>query len=174
MNSPTPLPTRAAKLAAIIEAVGEGTPIKQAVRDNGISLPTFNEWLSQDRDAAISYARAREIRADALVDEALHIADTETDASKARNQIDIRRWIATKHHSRVYGDRVDLNVSQTLDITATLAEARTRIIRPVCDQLPVTDVQTLDLTGLRVPGALDKQSVDRPTGGADDVPDIFS
>ena len=49
-----------------------------------------------------------EIRADILADEALHIADNENDASKARNQIQVRQWLASKLYAKRYGDRIAL------------------------------------------------------------------
>ena len=160
-----------AVLMRIISDILEGNQLKVAVKNAGISLTSFNTWLSGDREAAVAYSRARELCADVLVDEAKEIADTEPDASKARNQIDIRKWIASKHHSRVYGDRVDVNVSQTIDISTTLQEAKARLLRPVRDQLGVSDAQVIDMPRLIPTGARDTQSVDRPKG--DEVPDIF-
>jgi hypothetical protein len=93
---------------------------------------------------AVSYARATEIRADLMADEVITIADCEvTDPQRARNQMQARQWLASKQHSRRYGDRIDLNVSQTLDVSVTLAEARARLLRPVSDQLTIDHEETL-------------------------------
>jgi len=54
------------------------------------------------------YARAREDQADWHADEIVAIADTETDAAKARNRIDARKWKAAKLKPKVYGDRVNV------------------------------------------------------------------
>jgi hypothetical protein len=56
-----------------------------------------------------------------------------------------------------YGDRIDLNVSQSLDITAILTDARARL-RPMSDQLPVIDCEVIDTKQLTSNGATDNQS----------------
>ena len=42
--------------------------------------------------------------------------------------IDARRWIASKHNARLYGDRIDINVAQTISINDVLAQARQRVL----------------------------------------------
>ncbi len=116
-------------------------------------------------------ARAREMLMDAEVDEAKELADSDGDPSKVRNQIDIRKWRASKLASKTYGDRIDLNVTQTIDIGATLQEARTRMLRPVSYQLEAQDAQVLDMPRQISEPRTDYQSVDVP--GPDDAPDIF-
>lgn len=162
---------RSELLQRVIRDVLEGNQLKHAVAAQGISLYQFHDWISGDREAAIAYSRARELHSDVLVDEAKHIADTEPDAAKARNQIEIRKWIASKHNSRTYGDRIDLNVTQTLDIGATLAEAKARLLRPVRDQLTNDESQVVDVQGKFTLPRCDSISVDAPEPGA--APDIF-
>lgn len=159
-------------LERILDRILDGKPLRKAVEAEGIVVRTFHRWLSGDREASLSYSRALELLADLEVDEAKEIADTEPDAAKARNQIDIRKWRASKRHSRVYGDRIDMNVTQTLDIGGTLQEARARLLRPVRDQLGVSDAQVIDLPRQIGTGASVMQSVDAPRPG--DEPDIFS
>ena len=125
----------------IIERVLDGSSLKDATKECGIDVFKFNRMLQGDKAAALAYARAVEIRADILADEALHIADTENDAAKARNQIGVRQWLASKLYAKRYGDRIDLNVTQTIDVSATLAEARARLVLPVRDQQTIIDVQ---------------------------------
>lgn len=157
----------------IARLLDRATPqtLTQALKSEGLTADKFHRALSGDRELSLAYARALEIRSDLLADEALEIADTEQDAGKARNRIDVRKWLASKHNSKRYGDRIDLNVTQTLDISATLQEARTRLLRPMRDQLTAEDAQVIDLPRqiTQSPSAL--QAVDRPRG--DEEPDIF-
>lgn len=155
----------------IIEHILDGTSLKDATKKCGIDVFKFNRMLQGDRAAAQAYARAVEIRADLLADEALHIADNENDAAKARNQIGVRQWLASKLYAKRYGDRIDLNVTQTIDVSATLAEARARILRPVRDQVDADDVQPRMIAADSGLGATDNESA-APTINA--VPDIFS
>ena len=78
-----------------------------------------------------------------LADEVVAIADSDADPAKARNQMTARQWLASKLYAKRYGDRIDLNVTQTLDIGSTLAEARARL-RPVSDQSNITDAQIIE------------------------------
>lgn len=155
----------------VIEHVLNGATLKEAASRCGMTPSLFNYRLQSDREAAIAYARAVEIRADLLADEALTIADNENDAAKARNQIQVRQWLASKLYARRYGDRIDLNVTQTLDVTSTLAEARARRLRPVRDQYDVTDAQVIDLSADSGVGPSDTES---QSPGPDATPDIFS
>lgn len=163
----------ASHVERIIDKILSDMPLADAVASEGISLPTFHKWLNSDKAAAIAYARAVELRADVLADQTITIADSDDDPAKARNRIQARQWLASKLNKR-YGDRVDLNVTQTIDIGGTLAEARARLLRPVRDQLVYEDAQVVDLPRVSEARAIDSQSnrIDPPTG--DEVPDIFS
>lgn len=155
----------------VIERVLAGSTLRDAVSACGLNPSTFALRLQQDREAAIAYARAQEMRADLLADEALHIADNENDAAKARNQITVRQWLASKLHAKRYGDRIDLNVTQTVDISATLAEARARVL-PARFQQDIEDAQVIDVSAENDTKPSDNKSLSGP--GSDAEPDIFS
>jgi hypothetical protein len=121
-------PDKRQAVEAVISAVANGMPLKQALQETGITADLFNYQLQGARELSLAYARAQEIRSDLLADEVITIADCEiTDPQRARNQIQARQWLASKHHSKRYGDRIDLNVSQSLDVSLTLQEARNRL-----------------------------------------------
>ena len=149
----------------IIDDVLAGSTLKNALRDRGLTAQAFARILQGDRTAAAAYARAAELRADLLADEIISIADSDEDPAKVRNQLTARQWLASKLNAKRYGDRIDLNVTQTVDIGATLAEARARLLRPARDHHGVIDVQSVDLSGGSDARSGDKQSL---------APDIFS
>jgi hypothetical protein len=133
----------------VIQLISDGKPLREALAQVGITAGSFNHVLQGARDLAQAYARAQEIRSDLLADEVITIADCEiTDPQRARNQIQARQWLASKHHSKRYGDRIDLNVSQSLDVSLTLAEARNRL--KVID-VSQDDVQSIGASALPVP-----------------------
>ena len=134
----------------------------------------FHKWLGNDKKAAMAYSRAVELKADILADETIEIADNDEDSARARNRINARQWLAGKLN-RKYGERVDLNVIQTIDIGSTLAEARARML-PGSYQSSTTDAQVIDSIDVSGQRALDNQSKflpanDVPTG--DEYPNIF-
>ena len=167
------------KTRAVISYVAEGIGLAPAAQQTGISLQTFHEVISSVRELGVAYARVREMRADVLVDEARAAADDpDLDPQRARNMMTIRQWIASKHNSRVYGERVDLNISQSISIGDTLSEARARTLLPVCYQTQMIDAQVLDESVDSLPCASDTISdVPRdvpPEGGSSAAgPDIF-
>lgn len=68
-------------------------------------------WLRTNEEFLNQYTRARTEQADSLADEITDIADTETDANKARVRIDARKWVASKLKPKVYGDKVDVTTA---------------------------------------------------------------
>lgn len=112
----------------IIDAIANGATLHKALIDNNLTAGAFYTALHKDRSLSVGYVRAQEIRADLMADEIIDIADTDDDPARARNRIEARKWVASKLHHKRYGDRIDMTVSATLDITATLADARARLL----------------------------------------------
>ena len=159
------------RLQGVITRVLDGLPLREAVKASGLTPELFHYHLSKDKAAAAAYARAVEIKADLLADEIVHLADGDGDPAKVRNQIQARQWLASKLYAKRYGERIDLNVTQTLDIGSTLAEARARIMRPGRDPGEVIDAQVIDIHSKNSLGLSDDQSSSPP---APLEPDIFS
>lgn len=93
--------------------------------DRGINYTTMLKFVHADPSRSEMYARAREDRADVLVDEIVAISDEETIELKqtdagtialfdktavARNRlrVDARKWVAAKLRPRVYGDKLEV------------------------------------------------------------------
>lgn len=159
-------------VARVIDAVLDGTPLRVAVKAQGLTPQLFHYRLSQDKAAAVAYSRAAELKADLLADDIVALADGDGDPGKVRNQIQARQWLASKLHARRYGDRIDLNVTQTVDIGATLQEARARLARPIRDLDVIEGEASAAITGQIASGQRDNQSLPAPPGDAE--PDIFS
>ena len=157
--------TTATLVESVIDDVLAGSTLKNALATRDMTAQAFARILQGDKSAAAAYARAAELRADLLADEIISIADSDSDPAKVRNQIQARQWLASKLNAKRYGDRIDLNVTQTVDIGATLAEARARLLRPASDHHGVIDVQAIDSSGDFGDRPSDKQSL---------APDIFS
>ncbi len=109
----------------ICRRIAEGESLRKVCRD--ASMPdkmTVLRWLAYEEKAEFraQYARAREMQADALFDEALEIADdasgdwtTTEDGKKvldhehvqrSRLRVDTRKWAAGKLAPKKYGDRL--------------------------------------------------------------------
>ncbi len=90
--------------------LAEGESLRAICRDAEMpAMATVMKWLNDVPAFAEQYARARELQADAIFDEALDIADTagltNERIAKARLQIDTRKWMAGKMRPKKYGDK---------------------------------------------------------------------
>jgi hypothetical protein len=62
-----------------------------------------------------------------------------------RVQVDARKWVASKLKPKVYGDRLDVSVTDTrISVLDALKEAKQRVIT---DQTNVVDVEVKDKLG---------------------------
>lgn len=143
---------------ACIKAVFGGESVVDYLRDVGMEPQTFYDTLKKNPELQDAYADAKRFRAEILANEIVHIADTEDDPQKARNRIQARQWYASKVSPREYGDRMDINVTQTIDIGSALADARARALRPVCDQRETLESQVVDFMDVSPTGPADEQS----------------
>lgn len=113
-------------------------------RDMLISPGSWYNHFIHKADPKLSelFARALAAGADARADDIIDIADTDPDPQRARNRIDARKWNAAKARPEKYGERIDLNVNQKLDIKGARTAALDRL-RPIIDRGAADVVETL-------------------------------
>jgi len=108
---------RPALAARLCERLGAGEPLSLICREPGMpSATAVLAWLADPRraDFQAALARAREARADALVDEILSIADDATGAEQVQRsklRVDTRRWLAAKLAPAKYGEASSLEIT---------------------------------------------------------------
>jgi len=145
----------------------EGKPLKEIAAAVGLTVRTLFRIAESDITFRNALAQARDSGIDVLVDEMLTIArDENIPVDRARVLCDVIRWIAARRAQRRYGDRLDMNINQSIDLAGTLIEARRRSEQPVCNQLDPAQSQVIDATYEYVRGDTDKESAPEP--------DIFS
>jgi hypothetical protein len=133
-----------AKLAAILqEYATTSIPLNDILAQHRISTATFFKKRDSNPLIENAYQRARERRADTLVDESLRIADKDLDAARARNRIGARQWAAARLNRRSYGDQIDVTSGGE---PLSLVDARQRALsaRPMRDQHEVSDAQVVE------------------------------
>lgn len=138
------------------------------------SPSTVYKWLSTHTDFAEQYARAREAQAHLLAEEQVEIADDGRNdwmerhgennigwqvngehVQRSKLRIDTRKWIASKLHPKVYGERtaVDLNGSLNIgdadegEIMAKIEELITRGILVLPAGVELLEVDKLEDDG---------------------------
>ena len=130
----------------ILLEIEEGASLRSILRREDMPGRTvFFEWLNDSEDKANQYARACEVRADAIFEDILEIADetsrdkkyTESGevidseyVARSRIKIDARKWMLGKMNPKKYGDKIDMTSGgekiQSNDI-------KIEIIKPIDD-----------------------------------------
>lgn len=119
-------------LESIFEKIENGTSTRKAIIEAGIPAKTFYLWIDADDDKCKQYARACELRADALVDEMLDMADennadvyldddgnTQIDGNaiqRSKLKVDTRKWLISKLAPKKYGDKLEVENSGSIAI----------------------------------------------------------
>lgn len=130
----------------ICERIANGESLRLICDDDDMpDKATVFRWLKAEQDFCDQYARAREAQADTLFDEILHISNTPVVGEKTKTdkdgnvetstgdmiehrrlQIETRKWMAGKLKPKKYGEKLDLNVSGSLE-TASEEQIDARI-----------------------------------------------
>lgn len=125
-------------LNTIFETIENGKSLRYALSKIPLSSSTFFIWIDEDDDKSKQYARATELRAEALLDEMFDIVDeADNDISefeitegvtaekvnheviqRSRLRYDARKWLVSKLNPKKYGDRIqqDIDLKGTLNI----------------------------------------------------------
>lgn len=109
----------------VCKEIEKGKALRNVLKDNNMpSTSTFYEWLDIYPDKAKQYARATEVRAEAIFDDILSIADqnandtyvndqglevTNNDViQRSRLRIDARKWVLAKLNPKKFGEKLDV------------------------------------------------------------------
>lgn len=116
----------------IQKIIDSKTPVRDLINENkDVSVNIFFKWLREDESFAKQYASAQEIRAEAMFDEMLLIADTPVKGTvikttkfgdeitvsdmiaHRRLQVDTRKWYLSKINPRKFSEKVQTELSIT-------------------------------------------------------------
>jgi hypothetical protein len=115
-------------LRQLHESDGDELPksLRQICRDSGMpTISTVMEWLKDYPEFSERYARARELRKDALVDRMLSLAakakseaygepgtgEAGAKVAAYKIEIDTIKWVLSKEYARDYGDLLKQEIS---------------------------------------------------------------
>ena len=149
--------TKNAMVDALLVQIETGKSMREVCRMDGMpDHGTVIRWMRDDAGLATKYARARMAQADVLFDRMEAVEEAVSagtmDSHAARVVLDSMRWRASKLAPKVYGDRLDVSVSDTrISISGALQAAQARL------------VDVVDVTHRALPGIV------QDVQGADDV-----
>jgi len=119
----------------ICQMIADGASMRTIAKIKGMpSAAAVCRWLGELSSFREQYARACELRADAIFEEAIEIADNSTQdfietengpvfvnehVQRSRLRVDTRKWAAGKLNPKKYGDKstVDVNVRRVSELT---------------------------------------------------------
>jgi len=162
-----PLPGLSLAETRMVGLVAGGMPAVKARKLIGLSDYMYRRLRVDNPAFERELAQARAILQEDRVDTIHEIARDWPDVNRAKLAIDNIKWEASKLNKQ-YSDRLDLNVTATIDIGTALSEARNRsLVRPIRDLEDVQVTQVIDSTCTIVPESIDNESIA-------EHPDIFS
>lgn len=102
----------------ICEKIANGRSLRSICAEDGMPpMKTIYRWLEANEEFRHQYARAREKQADYFAEEIIEIADSaeaeSAAVSKAKLQIDARKWAASKIAPKKYGNKQEIDVKSS-------------------------------------------------------------
>jgi len=110
----------------ICNKIANGSTVRKALKESEISNVTFFRWIDADEQKVKQYARATQLRAEAMAEELLTIVDsteddiiTDEDGNRITNhnviqrdrlRSDTRKWLMSKMFPKKYGDASKLTL----------------------------------------------------------------
>lgn len=138
----------------VIELYSEGKTVTEIAAIIGVKVHTIQRWKLDDPIFYSNCTRAQDTGYEIDADSLKTIADVEPDVNKARLKSDNLKWLLARRAPSRYGDKLDINVTGAVSLTAALDEAKRRM-------LPSTDQDTIVTTEYR---EVTKEESDDATG----------
>ena len=126
--------TKSEMIDHLLVQIESGKSMREVCRMDGMpDHGTFIRWMRDDGALATKYARARTAQADTLFDRMEAVEEAVSagtmDSHAARVVLDSMRWRASKLAPKVYGDRLDVSVTDTrISISGALQAAQARLV----------------------------------------------
>lgn len=138
------------QLQKAIELASKGEPFKVII-DEAMLDSEYSFWVYRQQYPHFnsSFEQARQEGLEHLADGLIDAHKTEPDVQRARLKSDNAKWLLSKRKPTIYGDKVDIHVSQTIDIGSALSEARKRALPQLSgvdpnDVIDVSEIRDAD------------------------------
>lgn len=137
------------QLDLAIDLAVKGEPIKRIIEEILTTEKAFWLYRQQHPDFKNAFEHARQEGMEQMADGLITAADDYVDVQRGRLKSDNVKWLLSKRKPEIYGDKVDIHVSQTIDITAALAEAKARsLVSRTIDVSEIGDADEKSVRGL--------------------------
>ena len=148
-----------------IDLALKGTSLREIMQKVGVSTGVFSRFKRDTHEFRDIFERARLEGLELLADDLLGLADDlSLDVNRSKLKSDNIKWILSKRKAETYGDRIDVNINKTVDISTALLEAKSRV-RDVTPQLSESRSQGDSMDSI-------KETLSVPIANIG-IPDIF-
>lgn len=157
------------ELATFARLLADGVTPSRAAEMMGLPRVLVVGWLEGNGNFTARLSRARNIglasRADSLLDD---LDVEEPNVPLLRLKSDNTRFYLTVHRPEKYSPRVDVNVTQTLDLQGAINDANARLAAGL-QQGRMLEAERVDESGACAPTPPDNQSTEREPETLDDL-----
>lgn len=147
-----------------LELAEQGLPVEKICAELHVGLRTLNDWRVKHPLFDARFRRARDSGLELYADRLLTIATDEGDVMRARLHSENWRWMLARRLRSQYGDSIDVNVTERVEVGSILSEARARL-RPMRDPATIEDAVIVENQSVSTHQQTDNESV----GGLDDL-----
>jgi hypothetical protein len=123
------------QLTTAIDLATKGEPLKNIIAAIITDEVAFWAYRQHYPDFQNKFEQARQEGLEHLADGLMTAHSDDIDVQRARLKSDNHKWLLSKRKPSVYGDKVDIHVSQTIDIAGALEEARSRALPPATSHI---------------------------------------
>lgn len=150
-------PTAEQANRAIDLAIG-GMTQREIAHDLGVHPTVIGKWKLGDEVFAQNLRHAQEEGSIARVDALRERIEADPDWKRSRVVADVERWALERQFRKQWGQQLDLNVNERIDINGALIDARKRVLLPSSNLAQLANVQDTEYTMISLPSATDNES----------------
>lgn len=141
-------------IALLLQLLSEGYSVEKAGKSANIKVGDIWRVLEFDENIRRRFHEHRRKGLEKLADTLLDIPDDYEEIARGKLKSDNIKWLLSKRLPSEYGDRVQVDVNHTVDITGALDEAKKRVLPKSYQELPASK-ETLDIPATK---AIEKSS----------------
>jgi hypothetical protein len=128
--------TFSAMFERVLSEMTQGRTLKSIVSEDlrSIEYDAFWRWIKRDPQRYERYKEAKELRTEWWAGRIIEIAEAEDaaeDVQRSKLKIDTYKWLMGADNRKQYGDIKQVEIAQSISITAALEQARSRVLMNV-------------------------------------------
>jgi transposase len=156
-------PTAEQAKRAIDLAIG-GMTQREIAQELGVHPTVIGKWKLANDVFAAELRHAQEEGSIARVDALRQKIESDPDWKRSRVIADVERWALERQFRKQWGQQLDLNVNERIDLNGALIDARKRVLLPTSNLAQLANAQDTEYTMVSLPSATDNESAALPEG----------